>query len=172
MGENRWATSSASWSTIRSSTASLSQGTTRRTRLRAACSGFDEAQDAGKVALIGRLIDGDFDAQEQPDGALFVYLFQDLCLALAQNKATEEIYVDDDRFPEFVTSSGVPARRGSDCRSRRTAVPPFVIGTAPPSDASSPPLRCSIMLPSRGALAGAPQKRSAVSLQCSKRANG
>jgi hypothetical protein len=77
-----------------------SRDRSQATTLHAACSG-DEATKARKIALIERLIDGDFGAEEQPDGHLFVYLFQDLCLALAQSKATEEIYVDEDRFPEI-----------------------------------------------------------------------
>jgi hypothetical protein len=59
--------------------------------------------------LIERLIDGDFSAEEQPDGHLFIYLFEDLCLYLAKGKATEEIYVDDVNFPEiwdFVWGAG------------------------------------------------------------------
>ena len=76
--------------------------------VRAACSGL-ETERAKKLALAERLIDGEFTAEEQPDAPLFVYLFQDVCRAVARHKTTEEIYVDEDQFPEmweFVWDAG------------------------------------------------------------------
>lgn len=58
----------------------------------AACSvGTGDPQQAQKIALAERLIDGDFSADEQPEGDLFVSLFQDLSQALAKHKTEEEI---------------------------------------------------------------------------------
>jgi hypothetical protein len=48
-----------------------------------------------------RLVDGDFLPGEQPDGAQFVYAFQATCEAVAADKTTVEIYVDEDMFPEI-----------------------------------------------------------------------
>jgi hypothetical protein len=62
----------------------------------------DRQRDA-KLTCLQRLIDGDFTAEEQDDGALFVYVFFDICQAYAQQKTTREIYVDEDMFPEIWT---------------------------------------------------------------------
>jgi hypothetical protein len=50
---------------------------------------------------LARLVDGDFRPGEQPDGAQFVYAFQATCEAVAADKTTVEIYVDEDMFPEI-----------------------------------------------------------------------
>ena len=62
-----------------------------------------------KLGCLRRLIDGDFTAEEQADGHHFIYLFFDICQACGQHKTTQEIYVDQDMFPEiwdFVWSAG------------------------------------------------------------------
>jgi hypothetical protein len=57
--------------------------------------------DEGKRKFVRRLIDGDFGPGEQPDGGPVVSAFQAICSACASHRATVEIYVNEDLFPEI-----------------------------------------------------------------------
>jgi hypothetical protein len=79
-----------------------SRGQAKLKEVLAACPQLEsDRQRDAKLACLQRLIDGDFTAEEQTDGALFIYVFFDICQACAQCKTTREIYVDVDMFPEI-----------------------------------------------------------------------
>jgi hypothetical protein len=59
------------------------------------------ATDDGKRGFVRRLIDGGFSRGEQPDGGATVSAFQAICRACASHRATVEIYVDENLFPEI-----------------------------------------------------------------------
>jgi hypothetical protein len=61
----------------------------------------DLRQNQEQLPALRRLIDGNFSAGEQPDAAPFIYAFEAICRACATSKATVEIYVDEDMFPEM-----------------------------------------------------------------------
>jgi hypothetical protein len=46
---------------------------------------------------LARLVDGDFSPGEAPDGPDIIYAFRALCEAVAAEKTTVEIYLDEDR---------------------------------------------------------------------------
>jgi len=53
------------------------------------------------LGCLPRLIDGDFTSDEQADGNFFIDLFYEICGAYAQHRTTQEIWFDDETFPEM-----------------------------------------------------------------------